>query len=61
MSYYLILAHDLGYTDTAELDTAFDEVSRMLEAYIASIQRNRRRPLSLLFWLLAPSSWLLSS
>ena len=41
--YYLILASDLGYADTEELDRAYDEVGRMLEAYIATIQRNRRQ------------------
>jgi len=35
--YYLILAQDLGYGDTANLASALDEVSRMLTAYAAAI------------------------
>jgi four helix bundle protein len=35
--YYLVLAHDLGYGDTAKLETALDEVSRMLGAYAGAI------------------------
>ena len=35
--YYLILAQDLGYGDTANLASALDEVSRMLSAYAAAI------------------------
>lgn len=35
--YYLILARDLGYGDTAELTTALEEVSRLLDAYYRTI------------------------
>jgi four helix bundle protein len=35
--YYLILASDLGYGETAKLATALEEVSRMLDAYAAAI------------------------
>jgi four helix bundle protein len=35
--YYLILASDLGYGNTARLMTSLEEVSRMLEAYTAAI------------------------
>ena len=35
--YYLILAHDLGYGDTAQLSTLIEEVSKMLNAYTAAI------------------------
>lgn len=35
--YYLILAQDLGYGDTAKLECALGEVSRMLRAYAAAI------------------------
>jgi hypothetical protein len=31
--YFLVLAHDLGYADTAPLITALEEVSRLLSAY----------------------------
>jgi four helix bundle protein len=58
--YYFILAHDLGFTDTNVLLERVDEVSRMLEAYCGSIKSNRRRLSSLIFWLLAPGSWLLA-
>jgi four helix bundle protein len=37
--YYLILAQDLGYADTASLKTNVDEISRMLDAYMKSIRR----------------------
>jgi four helix bundle protein len=37
--YYLILAQDLGYSDTASLKTNVDEISRMLDAYMKSIRR----------------------
>ena len=36
--YYLILANDLGYADTTHLKTNLDEISRMLDAYIKSIE-----------------------
>ncbi len=35
--YYLILAKDLGYGDTAGLNNILEEVSRMLNAYAAAI------------------------
>lgn len=35
--YYLILAQDLGYGDTAKLAGLLEEVSRMLSAYAAAI------------------------
>jgi four helix bundle protein len=35
--YYLILAKDLGYTDTQGLTTSLEEVSRLLGAYAAAI------------------------
>lgn len=35
--YFLILAGDLGYGDTAQLMTAIEEVSRLLNAYAAAI------------------------
>ena len=38
--YYLILARDLGYGDSAELLAALDEVSRLLDAYSRSLARN---------------------
>jgi four helix bundle protein len=60
--YYLILARDLGYADTADLMTLIDEVSRMLEGYTRAIASERRggRFFSL-FWLLASGFWLLPS
>lgn len=36
--YYLILAQDLGYGDTAELTVLIEEVSKMLNAYAAAIR-----------------------
>ena len=35
--YYLILAQDLGYGETAALASSLEEVSRMLSAYAAAI------------------------
>jgi four helix bundle protein len=35
--YYLILAHDLGYGQSAEPITRLDEVSRLLNAYARAI------------------------
>jgi four helix bundle protein len=35
--YYLILAKDLGYGETAGLTARLEEVSRMLNAYAAAI------------------------
>jgi four helix bundle protein len=40
--YYLILAEDLDYADTAMLLPKLEEVSRMLEAYIRAIETNHR-------------------
>ena len=35
--YFLILAADLGYGDTATLSAQLDEISRMLKAYASAI------------------------
>ena len=35
--YYLILAQDLGYADTATLASGLEQVSRLLSAYAAAI------------------------
>ena len=35
--YYLILADDLGYAKTKHLKTDLDEISRMLDAYMKTI------------------------
>ena len=35
--YFLILAKDLGYGDTTDLNNILEEVSRMLNAYAAAI------------------------
>ena len=35
--YFLILAKDLGYGDTQNLSAALEEVSRLLNAYVAAI------------------------
>ena len=35
--YYLILSSDLGFGDASEKQSLLDEVSRMLEAYMAKI------------------------
>ena len=61
--YHLLLAHDLEYADTQALRERSKEVARMLNAYIAAIERSRRATrniglllagsLSLLFPLLA--------
>ena len=37
--YYLILAQDLGYGDTASLTDALEEVGRMLDAYSRAMTR----------------------
>ena len=39
--YYLILCTDLKYGDTAELRDDLVEVSRMLEAYMTSIRKDK--------------------
>jgi four helix bundle protein len=36
--YYMILANDLGYADTHEFVVQLDEVSRMLDGYIRTIE-----------------------
>jgi four helix bundle protein len=41
--YYLILAKDLGYTDTQGLITSLEEVSRLLGAYAAAILSSASR------------------
>lgn len=38
--YHLILAHDLGYTDTTRLQTDLEEVSRLLQGYINGLKRS---------------------
>ena len=38
--YHLILAHDLGYTDTIALQADLEEVSRLLQGYINGLGRN---------------------
>jgi four helix bundle protein len=38
--YELILAHDLGYADTRQLQSGLEEVSRLLQGYINAIERN---------------------
>ena len=50
--YYLILAKDLGYGDTAVLTSHLEEVSKMLEAYSSSILFSDSRLLNSDFWLL---------
>lgn len=57
--YYLILASDLAYADTRSLLSLVDEVSRMLQSYVAAITSDRRAFVSL-FWLLASGFWLLA-
>lgn len=37
VQYYLILAHDLSYSDTTTLRTQLDEVSRLLQGYTSAI------------------------
>jgi four helix bundle protein len=38
--YHLILAHDLGYAETTNLQADLEEVSRMLQGYINGLDRN---------------------
>lgn len=38
--YQLILAHDLKYADTTELQSELEEVSRLLQGYINGMGRN---------------------
>lgn len=39
--YQLILAHDLGYTDTLSLQADLEDVSRLLQGYINGLNRAR--------------------
>jgi len=39
--YYLILASDLGYGDTAQLKAELDQISRMLDGYMRAIRAAR--------------------
>jgi len=38
--YQLILAHDLGYTDTTKRQAELEEVSRLLQGYINGLERS---------------------
>jgi four helix bundle protein len=38
--YHLILAHDLGYTETSSLQADLEEISRLLQGYINGLDRN---------------------
>ena len=59
--YYLLLAHDLGYASTDAETRALEEVSRLLESYMASIRASRfGGRFSPLYWLVATGYWLLS-
>jgi four helix bundle protein len=40
--YYLILAKDLGYSDTTAFRPKIEEISKMLDAYIRAIEANHR-------------------
>ena len=42
--YYLILANDLEYGDTSELLLHLEEVSKLLDSYIAAIEQRRQSP-----------------
>jgi four helix bundle protein len=39
--YYLILTHDLGYANTADMGILLEEVSKLLVAYARAIESNR--------------------
>ncbi len=39
--YYVILSRDLRYADVTAIEMKFDEVGRLLEAYMAAIKRSR--------------------
>lgn len=39
--YYLLLAKDLGYGDSASLLTMYDEVARLLNGYVSTILTSR--------------------
>ncbi len=46
LEYHLILAHDLGYIDSSiypELDTAKNEIKRMLYGFEKTVQSNAKR------------------
>jgi four helix bundle protein len=59
--YYLLLARDLGYCNTDAQSAALEEVSRLLEAYMASLRAKFfGGPRSPVYWLLATGYWLLS-
>ncbi len=38
--YHLILAHDLGFADTGQLQSEIEEVSRLPQGYINGLNRN---------------------
>jgi four helix bundle protein len=38
--YYLILANDLGYADTAQMLALLEEVSKLLEGYLRAVQNS---------------------
>lgn len=40
--YYIILAHDLGFADMAELEDILEEVSKLLTSYIRSIRSSKK-------------------
>jgi four helix bundle protein len=40
--YYLLLAQDVGYADTGNLETFLDEVSKLLSAYSLAVRTNKR-------------------
>jgi four helix bundle protein len=40
--YYLILAQDLGYSDTRNLEMFLEEVSKLLSAYSRAVRTNKR-------------------
>ncbi|MDJ0520389.1 MAG: four helix bundle protein [Trichodesmium sp. MO_231.B1] len=42
--YYLILANDLEYGDTKELLIHLEEVSKLLDSYVAAIEQRRQSP-----------------
>ncbi|MBN8824654.1 MULTISPECIES: four helix bundle protein [unclassified Spirosoma] len=39
--YYLILAHDLEYADTADLQADLEEIARLLNAYYTAVNSQR--------------------
>ena len=39
--YHLILAYDLGYANTAVLQVALEEVSRLIQGYINGLERHQ--------------------